>query len=110
MTSPSPVQDPSGDTRLGTRIAKPSRYAVVLHNDDFTPMDFVAEVLMSLFDHSQHEAMGLTLEIHNTGRAVVGVFIFAIAEMKVQQVLRWAERRDFPLLCTLEREHGQSSA
>jgi ATP-dependent Clp protease adaptor protein ClpS len=85
------------------RIKKPSQYNVLLHNDDFTTMDFVVFVLKSIFQKSEQEAIDLMLEIHNAGRAICGVYSREIAETKVNEVRELALKDEFPLLCTYER-------
>lgn len=84
-------------------IKKPPLYKVVLLNDDFTPMDFVVEVLQSFFRMSHDRATQIMLHVHTRGKGVCGVFTFEIAETKVVQVNEYARRNEHPLKCDMER-------
>lgn len=87
-----------------TKTKKPSLYRVVLMNDDFTPMDFVIQVLEKFFNKTRAEATDIMLHIHRHGIGVCGVFTFEVAESKVGQVLDFARQQEQPLQCTMERE------
>jgi ATP-dependent Clp protease adaptor protein ClpS len=87
-----------------TKTKKPSLYRVVLMNDDFTPMDFVIQVLEKFFNKTRAEATDIMLHIHRHGIGVCGVFTFEVAESKVGQVLDFAREHEQPLQCTMERE------
>ena len=76
---------------------------MILHNDDYTSMEFVIEVLSTIFDHSPSEAAALMLRIHQHGRAIVGVYRAATAESKVALVRAQAAQEEFPLRCTYEK-------
>jgi ATP-dependent Clp protease adaptor protein ClpS len=78
-------------------------YKVVLHNDDYTPMDFVIDVLTRFFNMQYEKASEVMLQVHYEGKAVCGVFTAGIAETKVQQVSEYAREHEHPLLCTMER-------
>ena len=78
-------------------------YKVVLMNDDYTPMDFVVEVLQGFFSLTQERAVQIMLEVHNRGRAVAGIYTAEIAETKAAQVNDYARQNQHPLLCTLEK-------
>lgn len=95
---------PQFDTELETiyKIDEPKQYAVILHNDDYTSMDFVMQVLMSIFRKSEPEAMELMMQVHKQGKAVCGVFTLEIAKTKVAQVEKLAKQNDFPLRTTYE--------
>jgi len=84
------------------RVKKPPLYRVVLLNDDYTPMDFVVEVLESIFGMQRMRATQVMLEIHMKGKGVCGVYNFEIAETKVAQVMGIAQQHQHPLLCTME--------
>ncbi len=84
------------------KLEHPPKYAVVLHNDDYTTMDFVIEVLIRYFRKTETEAAEIMLRIHNVGYGVAGVYSFEIAETKAAQVTEAARARQFPLRCTLE--------
>jgi len=89
-------------TRPKTRT--PRRYRVLLHNDDFTTMDFVVDVLVRHFQKSPTDAMRIMLEVHLKGYGVAGVYPKDEAETRVAQVTTAAETAGFPLLVTLEPE------
>ncbi len=81
---------------------EPALFKVIMHNDDFTTMDFVVDVLMRIFNMNAALAYKTMLEIHNKGQAVCGIFTFDIARTKIEQVHQEARSCGFPLLCTLE--------
>lgn len=84
-------------------LKPPSQYQVLLNNDDYTPMDFVIEVLMRFFKLDQEAATDVMLKVHYQGKAVCGVFSAEIAETKVVQVNQYAREQQHPLLCTMEQ-------
>lgn len=84
------------------RIQPPSMYKVLLNNDDYTPMDFVVEVLMRFFRMDAEKANQLMLTVHYRGRAVCGLYTAEIAETKVMQVNEYARKNQHPLLCSME--------
>ena len=84
-------------------LSPPPMYKVVLMNDDYTPMDFVVEVLRGFFGLIQERAVQVMLEVHNQGKAVAGVYTAEIAETKAAQVNDYARQHQHPLLCTLEK-------
>lgn len=84
------------------KTKKPPLYQVVLLNDDYTPMEFVVEVLELIFGMDRPKATRVMLEVHTRGKGVCGVFTYGIAETKVAQVSAFAEQQQHPLLCTLE--------
>lgn len=85
-----------------TKIKPPSLYKVVLNNDDYTPMEFVVDVLQRFFTIDIDKATQLMLTVHHEGKAVCGIFSAEIAEMKVVQVTMYAKEHQHPLLCTME--------
>jgi len=95
---PKPVEEIENETE----IKEPSMYRVILHNDDYTTMEFVVEVLQKIFHKSRDEAEEIMWHIHEKGRAVCGVYTFEIAQTKAEQVKRLARQNDFPLLATIE--------
>ena len=101
---PSFGDDSELDTLLETRVRKAPRYAVIMLNDDKTPMAFVVGILMLLFEMNQDEATAVMWQIHTEGSAVCGVYSLQVAETKVAEVFELAEANDFPLQCALERE------
>lgn len=84
------------------RLDEPKMYRVILHNDDYTPMDFVVEVLMSIFHFPHAKAVQVMLDVHRKGTGTCGVFTYDIAVTKVEQVHRMARAREFPLRCSYE--------
>lgn len=99
----------TGDGGTGTavqearpKLKRPPLYKVILLNDDFTPMDFVVEVLMRFFGMSEEKATQIMLHVHTRGVGVCGVFTRDVAETKVQQVNDYSRRHQHPLLCTME--------
>ncbi|PID47676.1 MAG: ATP-dependent Clp protease adapter ClpS [Proteobacteria bacterium] len=86
------------------KLDGPSRYKVVLLNDDYTTMDFVIEILMSIFALSSEEAVAIMMKIHEKGKGVCGIYPYEIAETKAIQVEQTARANGFPLRAILEEE------
>jgi ATP-dependent Clp protease adaptor protein ClpS len=84
------------------KLKKPSLFNVLLINDDYTPMEFVVEVLESVFGMQRNNATRVMLEVHTKGRGLCGVYTYEIAEAKVAQVTTIAQQQQHPLLCTME--------
>ena len=84
------------------KLKKPPLYRVILINDDYTPMEFVVEVLESVFGMERNKATRVMLEVHTKGKGVCGVYTYEIAETKVAQVTTIAQQQQHPLLCTME--------
>ena len=84
-------------------IKPPPMYKVVLLNDDFTPMDFVVDVIQTFFEIDHDRATQIMLHVHTRGKGVCGIFTFEIAETKVAQVNDYARRNEHPLKCALEK-------
>ncbi len=84
------------------KTVQPPLYKVVMLNDDYTPMEFVVEVLQTYFRMTRDKAVQIMLQVHTQGRAVAGIFTRDIAETKVQQVNQYARQQQHPLLCQLE--------
>jgi len=84
------------------RTKRPPLYQVVLLNDDYTPMEFVVDVLEHIFAMDRTAATRVMLEVHTRGKGVCGVFTHEIAETKVAQVTTYARQNQHPLLCTME--------
>ena len=102
---------PAGDTAEGDvatetekKVKRPHLYKVLLHNDDYTTMEFVVEVLKSVFHHSESDAMSIMLHVHQRGVGVAGVFSYEIAESKANKVMRLAREHEYPLRCSVEPE------
>lgn len=90
-------------TRKEQKIAEPPYYKVLLHNDDYTTMEFVVLVLEKVFHKSTAEATRIMLNVHHKGIGIAGVYPREIAETKVTVVLDLARRNEYPLKCTLEK-------
>ena len=84
------------------QVKPPSMFQVVLLNDDFTPMDFVVEVLRGFFGLEQERALQVMLHVHTRGKGICGVFTRDVAETKVSQVNDYSRSNQHPLLCTME--------
>lgn len=85
-----------------TELRKPPLYRVLLHNDNFTSMEFVVFILQTIFGRSESDAVQIMLKVHNEGVGVAGLYTYEIAEMKVEKVTSLAQANEFPLLCTIE--------
>jgi len=85
-------------------VREPKKYRVLLHNDDYTTMDFVVEVLVKIFRKSEAEATVIMLQIHKEGVGVCGLYTAEVAETKVDMVHRLAKSAGYPLRCTMEGE------
>lgn len=90
------------ETVIDTKIKIPSLYKVILLNDDFTPMNFVIEILIDIFNKSNTEAQILTLEVHQKGKGIAGVFTREIAEQKVEDTSTVAGHYGHPLKAIIE--------
>jgi ATP-dependent Clp protease adaptor protein ClpS len=84
-------------------VKLPPMYRVVLINDDYTPMDFVIEILQTFFRMSHDRATQVMLHVHTRGKGVCGVFTFEIAETKVAQVNEYSRQSEHPLKCSMEK-------
>lgn len=84
------------------KLKRPPLYQVVLINDDYTPMEFVVDILQRFFAMDRTKATRVMLEVHTKGKGVCGVFTYEIAETKVAQVIAYARQHQHPLMATLE--------
>jgi ATP-dependent Clp protease adaptor protein ClpS len=91
-------------TRTRTQTKKPSMYRVLLLNDDYTPMDFVINVLRKYFNKGPEEATRIMLHVHQHGVGECGVFTYEVAETKVTQVMDYARKHQHPLQCIMEKK------
>jgi ATP-dependent Clp protease adaptor protein ClpS len=91
-------------TLTRTRTKKPSMYKVLMLNDDYTPMEFVVDVLQHIFQKTREEATKIMLHVHQKGVGVCGVYTYEVAETKVTQTVDYARKNQHPLQCTLEKE------
>lgn len=93
-----------GETKelIKSRIRVPKRYHVIMHNDDYTTMDFVVEILMEIFHKNEAEATMLMLTVHQSGKAVVGTYSYDLAVSKVRTATDRAAAEGFPFRLTVE--------
>jgi len=103
-SDPHPVRPDTGVVVEESRpeVKQPPLYRVILLNDDYTPMEFVVDVLEKFFAMNRPTATRIMLEVHTKGKGVCGVFTYEIAETKVAQVTTYARDHQHPLMCTLE--------
>ena len=85
-------------------VKQPSMYKVVLLNDDFTPMEFVVQILELFFGMNREKATQIMLQVHTDGKGICGVFTHDVAETKAMQVNEFSRSHEHPLLCTLEED------
>jgi ATP-dependent Clp protease adaptor protein ClpS len=91
-------------TESETKLEKPKLFKVILHNDDFTTMEFVVFVLEYVFSHTTAEAFMIMLKVHNEGIGIAGIYPYEVANMKAEKAMNLAKAREFPFLCTVEEE------
>lgn len=89
-------------TRSETRVQYPSKYNVVFHNDDFTPMEFVISLLVEVFDRSLEQAKQITVQIHESGQGIAGTYYHEVAEQKQQESVVLSRHNGHPLKITLK--------
>jgi ATP-dependent Clp protease adaptor protein ClpS len=89
-------------TRTEKKLKQPPLYRVLLHNDDYTTMEFVVHVLQSIFNHAEAEATQIMLHVHRKGIGVAGVYTREVAETKIDQVHALARTHEFPLRCSMD--------
>lgn len=99
---------PDIETRVSTetrkKITEPTLYRVLLHNDDYTSMDFVVDILVMVFRRTEGEATQIMLNIHKNGIGICGVYPYEVAETKIETVHSLAAENGYPLKCTMEKE------
>ena len=83
--------------QTGSKVKMPRQYQVLIYNDDFTPMDFVVEVLIGIFDKEEPEAVALMMSIHKGDYAVAGIYSRDIAQTKATEAVQWARSEGHPL-------------
>jgi ATP-dependent Clp protease adaptor protein ClpS len=86
------------------KLEKPRLYKVLLHNDDYTTMEFVIAILREVFHHNEVDATRIMLHVHQNGMGVAGVYTFEVAETRVNKTLAMAKDAQYPLMCTMEPE------
>ncbi|PYQ59965.1 MAG: ATP-dependent Clp protease adaptor ClpS [Acidobacteria bacterium] len=84
------------------KTEEPPLFRVLLHNDDYTTMDFVVQVLQTIFNMPENQAIQVMLNVHVKGIGIAGVYTYEVAEMKVAKTTAMAREQEFPLLCTME--------
>lgn len=96
----------NGDLDLGIedQVKEPKSYKVLMHNDDYTPMDFVIFVLKKFFNKHETDAYKIMLDVHHKGVGIAGVFSFEVAESKVMQVNQFCKANHHPLKTSFEEE------
>ena len=102
-----PLDDDAGvitERRTERKLQKPKMYKVLLHNDDYTTMEFVVFILQGIFHRSEAEAVQIMLHVHKSGIGVAGVYSYEIAETRIAQVESLARQHEFPLRCSMEEE------
>lgn len=105
---PEPVN--SDDLAVETarpRLKRPPLYRVLLLNDDYTTMEFVIQVLQTIFHHPEEKAAQIMLHVHQRGAGICGIYTREIAESKVEQVLQYAQQNQHPLQCTMEPDGSE---
>jgi ATP-dependent Clp protease adaptor protein ClpS len=104
MASYDPELDDAVITESKQKLKKPPLYKVLLHNDNYTTMEFVVFILQNVFHHSEGDAIRIMLQVHIQGIGIAGLFTCEVAESKIVQVTSLAREYEYPLLCTMEEE------
>jgi len=100
-----PLDDEAGvitQRRTERKLKKPKMYKVLLHNDDYTTMEFVVFVLQGIFHRSEADAVQIMLHVHKNGVGVAGVYSYEVAETRISQVETLARQHEYPLRCSME--------
>lgn len=92
------------DEKIKQVISEPKKYKIIFLNDDKTPIDFVIELLVTIFRHTEATAKDITLAVHNDGSAVVGIYTYEIAEQKTIEATQVCRQHGFPLQIRIEQE------
>ena len=92
------------EQETGQKVDKPRMFKVLLHNDNYTTMEFVVMVLINVFHRSETQAVQIMLDVHRKGIGLAGVYQREIAETKIARVIQLAQQAQFPFLCTMEPE------
>ncbi|MFZ5571214.1 MAG: ATP-dependent Clp protease adapter ClpS [Thermodesulfobacteriota bacterium] len=104
MSSDKPETEIGVSIKTRETVVEPPMFRVLLHNDDYTTMDFVIEILMSVFKKTPEEATQIMLNVHRRGVGICGIYTHEIAETKVDAVHSLAQENGFPLKCSMEKE------
>lgn len=102
ITSPEIEESALSSTK--DEAKEPSMFKVLLHNDDYTTMDFVVEILMTVFNKSMEESILIMMSVHRLGIGICGFYTFEVAETKMNSVHALARGKGFPLRCSMEKE------
>ncbi len=103
MSGQNPEAEEKVKSETEQEVREPPMYRVVLHNDDYTTMEFVVELLMHIFNKNVEEATRIMLNVHRNGKGVCGIYTYEVAETKVEMVHELARSRGFPLKSTMEK-------
>ena len=104
MLPPDSRYEESAVAESAERVEEPPLFKVLLHNDDYTTMDFVVWVLQSIFNLAEEAAIRVMLNVHVKGVGVAGIYTYEVAQMKVDKTIALAREHEFPLLCTMEQD------
>ena len=104
MLPPDSRYEESAVAESAERVEEPPLFKVLLHNDDYTTMDFVVWVLESVFNLAEEAAIRVMLNVHVKGIGVAGIYTYEVAETKVDKTIALAREHEFPLLCTMEQD------
>ena len=102
MLPPRPELEETAVAEPKEKVEEPPLYKVLLHNDDYTTMEFVVWVLVTVFNMPEEQAIQVMLSVHLRGTGVAGIYTYEIAESKVQRTTSLAREQEFPLLVTME--------
>jgi ATP-dependent Clp protease adaptor protein ClpS len=103
MLPPQSQYDEAPVAESHEKVEEPPLFKVLLHNDDYTTMEFVVWVLESVFNMPEDEAVRVMLNVHVQGVGVAGIYTFEVAQMKVEKTTTLAQEHEYPLLCTMEK-------
>lgn len=92
------------EEKIKVSVSEPKRWKVIILNDDFTPIDFVIEMLVDIFKHNFDSATSVTMQVHETGSGIAGFYDFEIAEIKAIEATKMARDNGFPLQIKIEQE------
>lgn len=90
------------DSKTGNQVREPKLYKVVMYNDDFTPMDFVVNILEMIFKKEHEEAVAIMMQVHKSDQAVVGRYYYDIAMTKTQEAMHLARQKGYPFQVKVE--------
>lgn len=91
-------------TESDIKLEKPKLFKVILHNDDFTTMEFVMFILSHVFLREEPEAFAIMMKVHQEGIGVAGIYTYEVATMKAEKAMNLARAREYPLFCSVEEE------